>query len=141
MDMARLDPSAATAKWVANLSNSTQAITAGVQAVQTAPGQLAAAKVNTWLARIQASAPKWQQNVSAVSLGDWQNAMIKLGIPRIASGAQEKQGKYLVFAQKFYPYLQSGVATVRAMPKVTLQDGIARAVAMIQYNAKFSNKA
>jgi hypothetical protein len=141
MTMARLDPTAATAKWVNNLSNATTQITDGVNAVTQAPGQAAAAKVQTWLARIQASAQKWQTNVAAVSLGDWQQAMIKVGIPRVASGAQAKQGKYLAFAQKFYPYLASGVATVKAMPKVTLQDGINRAVAMINYNAKFSNKA
>jgi len=139
--MSRLDPTAATAKWVTNLSNSTQAITAGVDAVTQAPGQLAAAKVTTWLARVQASAQKWAANVSAVSLGDWQQAMKTVGIPRIATGAQAKQGKYAAFATKFYPYLASGVATVKAMPKVTLQDGINRAVAMINHNAKFSNKA
>jgi hypothetical protein len=138
--VAKMNATNATAKWLANLSNSTTEITAGVNAVTTAPGQLAAAKVQTWLARIQASAQKWQTNVSAVTLQEWQQAMINVGIPRIASGAQAKQGKYLAFANKFFPYLESGVATVRAMPKVTLQDGIQRAVAMIQYNAKFSNK-
>lgn len=139
--MSKLDPTTATAKWVNNLSNATQEITDGVNAVQQAPGQAAAAKVQTWLARIQASAQKWQTNVAAVSLGEWQQSMIKVGIPRIASGAQAKQGKYQAFATKFYPYLASGVATVKAMPKVTLQDGINRAVAMINHNAKFSNKA
>ena len=139
--MSRLTPTSATAKWVANLSNSTQHITDGVNSVTVAPGQAAARQVQTWLARIQASAQKWATNVSAVSLQEWQTAMIKVGIPRIASGAQAKQGKYAAFAQKFYPYLASGQAKVRAMPKVTLQDGINRAVAMIQHNAQFSNKA
>jgi hypothetical protein len=139
--VSRLDPTAATAKWVNNLSNSTAAITAGVNAVTTAPGQLAAAKVQTWLARVQASAQKWQTNTAAVSLGDWQQAMLQVGVPRIASGANAKQAKYAAFATKFYPYLASGVATVKAMPKVTLQDGINRAVAMITHNSKFSNKA
>lgn len=139
--MARLDPTSATAKWVTNLSNATQHITDGVNAVQTAPGQAAARQVQTWLARIQASAQKWATNTAAVSLQDWQQAMINTGIPRIAQGAQAKQGKYQAFAQKFFPYLQTGVAQVKAMPKVTLQDGINRAVAMINHNAKFSNKS
>jgi N-acyl-L-homoserine lactone synthetase len=139
--MSRLDPTAATAKWVQNLSNATQHITDGVNAVQTAPGQAAARQVQTWLARIQASAQKWATNVSAVTLSEWQQAMIQTGIPRISQGAQQKQGKYQAFAVKFFPYLASGQAQVRAMPKVTLQDGINRAVAMINHNAKFSNKA
>jgi hypothetical protein len=139
--MARMDPTSATAKWVNNLSNSTQAITDGVNSVTTAPGQAAARQVQTWLARVQASAQKWATNTAAVSLQDWQQSMITTGIPRIASGAQAKQGKYQAFATKFFPYLQTGVSQVKAMPKVTLQDGINRAVAMINYNAKFSNKS
>jgi hypothetical protein len=136
-----MDPTSATAKWVNNLSNSTQAITDGVNSVTTAPGQAAARQVQTWLARVQASAQKWATNTAAVSLPDWQQSMITTGIPRIASGAQAKQGKYQAFATKFFPYLQTGVAQVKAMPKVTLQDGINRAVAMINHNAKFSNKS
>jgi hypothetical protein len=139
--MARMDPTSATAKWVNNLSNSTQAITDGVNSVTTAPGQAAARQVQTWLARVQASAQKWATNTAAVTLQDWQQSMITTGIPRIASGAQAKQGKYQAFATKFFPYLQTGVAQVKAMPKVTLQDGINRAVFMINHNAKFSNKA
>lgn len=138
--MANLDPTKATAKWVTNLSNATQAITAGVNDVTVAPGQLAARQVNTWLARIQASAQKWAKNVGAVSLQEWQQAMINVGIPRIAQGAQANQGKYLAFAQSFYPYLSQGQAKVKQMPKVTLQDGINRAVAMIQHNAAYSGR-
>lgn len=139
--MARLDPTSATSKWVTNLSNATQHITDGVNAVTVAPGQAAARQQQTWLARIQASAGKWATNTAAVSLQDWQQSMINTGIPRIAQGAQAKQGKYQAFATKFFPYLQTGVSQVKAMPKVTLQDGINRAVAMINYNAKFSNKS
>lgn len=140
MFLNRLDPTSATAKWVNNLSNATSSITAGVNAVTQAPGAKAAASVQTWLARIQQSAQKWQKNVAAVSLQEWQQAMINVGIPRIAQGAQAKQSKYLAFAQKFYPYLQQGQAQVQAMPKVTLQDGINRAVAMIKHNAAFSGR-
>lgn len=138
--MSRLDPQSGTSKWVNNLSNSTSAITAGVNAVTQAPGAKAAASVQTWLARIQQSANKWAKNVGAVSLQQWQEAMTQVGIPRIAQGAQAKQGKYLAFAQKFYPYLAQGQAQVQAMPKVTLQDGINRAVAMIKHNAAYAGR-
>lgn len=138
--MSRLDPTSGTAKWVNNLSNATSSITAGVNAVTQAPGQKAAAAVQTWLARIQASANKWAKNVGAVTVDEWRNAMINVGIPRIAQGAQAKQGKYLAFAQKFYPYLAQGQAQVQAMPKITLQDGINRAVAMIKHNAAYAGR-
>ena len=133
-----LDPTAATAKWVSNLSNATQSITAGVNAVTTAPGVTAAKNVSTWLARVQASAPKWAKNVAGVSLQEWPTAMIDKGVPRIAGGAQAAQGKYQAFAQSFFPYLATGVAKVKAMPKTDLSSSIARAVAMIQHNAAWN---
>lgn len=138
--MATLDPASATSKWVANLSAATQHIQAGVQGVTVAPGQKAAQAVQLWLSRIQQSAQKWQKNVAAVDLPTWQNAMIEYGIPRIAQGAQAKQGKYQAFATKFFPYLAQGVAKVKAMPKNSLADSINRAVTMIQHNAAYSGR-
>jgi len=115
-----------------------QQITEGVNAVTVAPGVQAAKQAQTWIAKLQASVPKWTKNVAAVSLSDWQQAMITRGIPNISAGVTAKQGNYAAFAAKFYPYLAQGQAQVRAMPNVTLQDGINRAVAMINYNAKYT---
>jgi hypothetical protein len=138
--MANLDPTTATAKWVRNIGNSTQSITDGVNAMTgQAPGAKAAAQVNVWLQRIQQSAQKWAKNVSAVDLPTWQAAMIA-GIPKIASGAQAKQGKYQAFAAKFFPHLAQGVTQVKQMPKGTLADSIARATFMINWNAQYAGR-
>ncbi len=137
MSTIRSDPNTATQKWVQNLGAATPAITRGVQAVSTAPGQKAAAQADKWLQRVTASQGKWKARVGAVSLADWQQAMINVGIPRVAQGAQAKQGKFTAFAQQFFPYLQSGVDKVHAMPSTTLEQNINRAVAMIQHNAAF----
>lgn len=136
----RSTPQAATTKWVNNLSAATDRMTAGAQAVQTAPGQLAAAAADKWLARVTAAKAKFAANVSAVSLQSWQNSYINIGIPRVAQGANAKQGKMLNFMNQWLPYLQTGVATIDKMPSVTLQDGIARATAMITYNSKFKRQ-
>lgn len=135
--MARVTAEQATAKWLARLSASGQQITDGVQGVQVAPGQKAAAAKDLWAQRVAASKDKWARNVGRVSLADWQNAMITVGIPRIASGAQAKQGKVQDFMAKFLPYLDQGVAKVNAMPKGDINASIARAVAMIQHNAAY----
>lgn len=135
--MSKLDPAAGADRWAANLSGATAQITAGVNAVTRAPGQAAAANVQVWLARVQASAQKWQTNVGKVTLPEWQRAMTEKGIPRIAQGAQANKDKVLAFNQKFYPHLQAGMAKVNNMPKVTLQDNVQRAVAMIMHNASF----
>jgi hypothetical protein len=127
----------ATAKWVQNLSAATDRMTAGAQAVTKAPGLAAAAAGDKWLQRVTASKAKFQANVSAVSLQSWQNSYINIGVPRVAQGAQAKQAKVSAFMDQFLPYLQRGVATIDAMPSTTLEDGIARASAMIRYNSKF----
>lgn len=135
--MATKDPGATATLWANRLSGATQEIQAGVQRVTEAPGAKAASQVDVWLARIQASRAKWVRNVSAVTLPQWQNAMINKGIPRISGGAQAAIPKMTQFFQQWLPYVEQGASTVRAMPKATLQDGINRAVAMIQYNAQF----
>jgi len=129
--------STVTAKWVRNIGAATQSITDGVNAVTQAPGARAAAQKNLWLQRIQAAADKWASNVGAVSLESWRNDMLTKGVPRIAQGAQANQDKVNAFFMQFLPFLQTGVNTVRAMPKGDLNAGIARAVAMINYNAGF----
>ncbi|HEY1198741.1 MAG TPA: hypothetical protein VGG32_08465 [Thermoplasmata archaeon] len=137
--MANLDPTSGTAKWVRNIGNATQSITDGVNAVTQAPGPKAAAQINVWLARIQQSAQKWAANVGGVSLASWQAAMIA-GIPKIAAGANAKQGKYLAFATKFYPHLAQGINQVKSMPKGTLADAVSRATFMINWNASYAGR-
>lgn len=133
----RSDPQTAAAKWQSNLSNSTAAIQRGVNNVTTAPGQKAAQAADKWLARVTASQAKWKANVAAVSLQQWQQSMLNVGIPRVAQGAQAKVGKMQEFMSQFLPYLQAGVAQIDKMPSTTVEDGVARASAMIRYNAKF----
>lgn len=133
----RANAQQATQKWVTNIGQATERITSGVQAVTTAPGQAAAAAHQKWLTRVQESADKWRQRVGSVSLQDWQQSMISVGIPRIAQGAQAKQGKMEAFMNDFLPYLSQGVSRIESMPSVTLEDNINRAVAMIRHNAQF----
>lgn len=127
----------ATAKWLANLSAASGRMQSGAMAVNKAPGLAAAAAADKWLAKVTASKAKFAARVGSVSLQDWQNSYVNVGIPRVAQGAQAKQGKVQAFFDEFLPYLQRGMATIDNMPSVTLEDGIARASAMIRYNAKF----
>jgi hypothetical protein len=129
------DPTAVANKWSTRLSASGADIQAGVQAVKTAPGQAAAAQVAVWLANLQASQDKWARNVSAVTLQQWQQAMINKGIPRIATGAQAAIPKVTQFMTQWLPYEQAGVAQLP--PRGTIQQNIQRAIAMMNYNAGF----
>ncbi len=125
------------AKWLANFQGATTAMQQGAQAVTQAPGAKAAAAAALWLQRLQASQAKWAARVGAVTLSEWQQAYINLGIPRAQAGAQEKQAKYGTFIQSYMTFLNNQVPTIKAMPKGTLQAGIARAVAMITASAQW----
>jgi hypothetical protein len=138
--MARVTPEQAAAKWVQRLSASTEDIKRGVLGVTEAPGVSAARRKDLWLARVTQSADKWARRVSSVSLQDWQNAMVNKGVSRIASGAQEAQPKMASFMADFLPYVDSGVAKVKAMPKGSLEAGIARSAEMIRHNAAYVRK-
>lgn len=116
-------------------------MTAGAQAVTKAPGLAAAAAADKWLQRVTASKAKFATNVAAVSLQSWQNSFINIGVPRVAQGAQAKQDKVTAFMDQFLPYLSRGVAQIDQMPSTTIEDGIARATAMIRYNSKFKRNA
>jgi len=134
------DPVAVATKWSRNLAGATQSITDGVNSVTQAPGAKAAAQVTVWLSRLQAAQDKWVRNTSAVTLQQWQNAMITKGIPRIASGATAAIPKMTQFMQQWLPFVDAGAQQVRAMPNATIEDGILRAVAQIRYNATFIRK-
>jgi len=131
------NPQTVAAKWSRNLSAAGPSITAGVNAVTTSPGQLAAAQTAKWLAALNASAAKWTRNVGALTTQEWQSAMINKGIPAIQLGAQSGEATVATFMGQFLPYLQTGVNQVKAMPSGNLAAGIARATAMITYNYKF----
>lgn len=137
----RSDPSAATNKWVANLSNATPAMTAGANRVTVAPGQLAAAAADKWLAKVTAAKVKFANRVGSVSLDAWRTAYTTYGVQRVASGAQAKQGKMLAFQQDWQAYLQANMAKIDRMPTTTLEDGIAKAVAQMRLNAAFKRSA
>lgn len=135
--MAKTDAAAAAQKWSGNLAASTPAIQAGVEAVQVAPGKLAAAQQQAWLQRLTASAPKWARNVAAVSLDSWKTDMLGKGLQRIASGATAAEPKMQAFFGELLPYTAKVSAAVRAMPKGNLQQSIARMTKNVQMMAQF----
>ena len=109
--------------------------------VTVAPGKSAALAKDLWLQKISASADKWARRVSAVSLQDWQDAMINKGINRIASGTQAAIPKMTAFMTDFLPFVDQGVAAIKNMPKGNVEAGIARAAAMIRHNATYVRKS
>lgn len=133
----RGDANSITSKWVQRLSGATAEIQAGIQRVNTAPGQRAVAKKDKWQNNVVNAADKWARNTGRVSLQDWQNAAINTGVPRIAQGAQQKQGKMQSFLNDFIPHLERGQQVVEGMPDNTFEQRVQRAVSMMRHNAGF----
>lgn len=126
------DATQVAAAWAAGMANAGTKITAGVNAVTEAPGMKAAAQAAVWARNTAAAQNRYATNSAAVSLAAWKQATIGLGIPRIAAGASAAQPKMQAFLQWFLPAQQAVTDTVRAMPKGTIDQSIARMVAQIQ---------
>lgn len=131
------DPGTVAQRWATNLAGATGKMTDGINAVQTAPGVAAARQKQVWAANTAASVDKWASKTAAVSLQDWQQAMINKGVSRVASGATAAQPKMQAFLTKFLPFLDSAVAGLP--PRGNLEQNIARSAALIRKTATFSN--
>lgn len=123
-----------SANWLAGMQNSARKTTDGVNRMTEAPGPKAAAQQEkmriNWLARLADGT--WARNVSSVSLETWRRKMIQKGIPRMADGAIQSQGKVTRWATYAAPRMQQLMTDVRAMPKITAQDSEARALAWMR---------
>lgn len=128
----RKTPQEATSKWVEKLGAAGPEMEAGVRRVTEAPGQAAVAQAAKWKQRLAESEPKWKANTGKVGLAEWQNSMITIGVPRVASGAQQKQGKVQAFNSEFYPFLDQVLQKVNAMPTTTPGQRVAKMVATVE---------
>lgn len=133
------NPQQVAQKWANNLGSSTAAIEAGVNAVQTAPTQLAKAKKAKMLANLTKAVQDgtWERGLDRVTLADWRTAMISKGIPRVGQGAQAAQGNFAEFMADMLPYQETLATQVKAMPDVTLDDNLNRMVAWARGMAKY----
>jgi hypothetical protein len=114
-----------TEKWKSRTSGATQQVIEGVARVSEAPGAKAARQKQAYLANVQAKADKWERNVAAVSLQEWQ-AATTAGANRIAAGVQAKAGKMEGFLREFLPYVEQVQTRVNAMPRGNLDQNLAR---------------
>lgn len=137
--MARTTPTEYAEKWRRRLGGATEDVRRGINRVQQAPGQQAAAAQTTMLANLTESVTsgRWAQKVSGVSLQDWKSAAVDKGIPRIASGAQAAEGRMAQVAQTLLPAVDAAAAAARQIPKTSIEASVERAAtfmrAMRQY--------
>ena len=138
-DTVRVDPATGAKTWQSQFGAAGAKYTQGINNVKTAPGAKAAAALPRWVASVTSTdvQQKFASRVSSVTLQAWQAAATGIGVQRLSQGATKGVNKYQSFATQFYPYLSTGLAQIQAMPNVTLEDRIARANALMRYNAQF----
>lgn len=104
----------AAANWATGFAGAATKYTAGVNAVTTAPGQLAAQQQAAYLAGVQNNVKIWASKVAAVDLATWKAAAAGTGAQRLATGATKGQPKMASFMQTFIPQLTSVVGSLPA---------------------------
>ena len=110
------------------LKSSQTDILRGVNSVTEAPGIRAAQQVDAMRAGILESLDNgtWQRAVAGVSLGEWQDAMINKGIPRLAVGVDQAAGKIRDKIGQLLQEVETAQTAVDRMPKGTFQDSLNR---------------
>jgi len=114
----------------------------GVQNPKVSPTEAAIAMKDTWrqiMSRTE-TVEKWAANRAAVGDVGWLAGILGKGADRYVPGVEFGIGKYLDFASEFYPYLEKKLPEIKRMPKVTIEDSINRAAAMIRHNHAFHYK-
>jgi len=129
----------AVAKWVRNTGGASESMKLGVLSVTDSPCAKAAQQADRYVAGVQAAVAsgKWQNALNGITLQSWQQSMITKGIPRMAQGVAAAQPKVQAFLQQFLPFVDQAAQEVRNMPKGGVENGVARASAMIRKLAQF----
>jgi hypothetical protein len=120
----------AAKNWETGFGQAGPKYTAGVQAVKTAPGQLAAAQQDVWAQNTVAAKPRYASRVASVTLQQWQQAAVTTGAARLQTGATKGAPKMQAFMQSFIPKLTAVVDSLPA--RGTFEQNMAKSYAYAQ---------
>jgi len=140
--MAKVTPEEFYDKYQRRLKGAVDDIRRGLEKVTEAPTAKAAAKQDKMKARIVEAidSGKWARGLKRVSIEDWKTAAINKGVGRIAAGVDGASDKVKEFAAQLLSYQDSLKSKIEAMPDLTLEDRINRAVTWIREMSKFQKK-
>jgi hypothetical protein len=137
-----ISPDQFVEKHARNLSNSTQDIRAGVEAVDKCPSHLTDQQLMKMRNNFNESmdSGKTKRRMHSVTLETWKRNTIEIGIARIPAGIAKAKDKMLAFAGELLSYEQEGLSKLESMPKVTLDDSINRMGTWVRHMANFKRK-
>lgn len=137
--MPKIDATEYASKWKANLDNSVTRIKTQVAKVTVAPTLEAIKKKDKMKANLikAVDSGKWERGLRSVSLEDWKNSMINVGVDRIPTGTANAEPKMKAFGEKLLAFEGSLQAKIKAMPDLTLEQNIQRMVTFVKGMSEF----
>ena len=122
----------AAERWARSMASASTAYSEGIDGVTVSPTELAAANEQGYLAGTAAavSSGKFKRNLQKVTLADWKRVAKEKGAARIGAGATAAKSKVEKFWQVFGPIQEAAAEQVRAMPKTTFEERMARMISM-----------
>lgn len=127
------NPQQSAKRWKTNLSSPSaqEKAKSSIQQLTVSPLALAAQQQDKMLAKITESVTsgRYAAACNAVPLQKWQQDFLTKALPRFATGAAAAESDMAIFFQHHNQVCDQIKQSVRAMPKLTEGDSIARVVA------------
>lgn len=123
----------AAANWKNRMGQAGKAYSEGIDAVTSSPMEAAAQNEQGYINGVNEAVAtgKWARGLRRVQLSDWKKAAKEKGASRLSTGAAAAEGKVQRFWQTFGPKLEAVTQGVRAMPKSSFEERMARAQAQM----------
>jgi len=136
--MAKLTAAEFQEKHARRLKAAVEDVRRGIDRVTENPCEKAAAKQDKMLTNLTAavSSGKWAAGLKRVPLEEWKTKARDIGVNRIAAGIDGAKNKTIAFAEVLLPHIDRGVAKIKSMPDVTLDDNINRMTTFTRHMAE-----
>jgi len=133
--MAKLTAAEFQEKHARRLKASVEDMRRGIDRVTENPCEKAAAKQDKMLMNLTASvnSGKWANGLKRVGLEDWKKKARDIGVNRVAAGIDGAKDKVVSFAEVLLPHIDRGIAKIKAMPDITLDDNINRMTSFVRH--------
>jgi predicted transcriptional regulator len=134
-----MTPQAIAARWKESMNGAAARYKEGVQAVTTAPTHQAAQAVDRYRSGTQRAADdgSFVDGCMSVSLQEWQQKAVDKGANNLATGARLAESKVMKVMTSLMPHAKQVSEEVKAMPKGSIEDSIARVAHAVRRMAEY----
>ena len=136
--MAKLTATEFQEKHARRLTAAVPDVIKGIERVTENPCEKAASKKDKMLANLTAAVQdgSWEAGLRRVTLEEWKNKAKNIGAGRIAAGILGAKAKVISFAEVLLPHIDAGLAKIKGMSDITLEDNINKMTTFIRHMAE-----